>query len=67
MYEQIKEEDLDVAICKAEKISKEQCRLLYIIKSYNDDDAELYYIDENGLVGSWEEIIAIFDNGIRTL
>lgn len=67
MYEQIKEEDLDVAIFKAEKISKEQCRLLYIIKSYNDDDAELYYIDENGLVGSWEEIIAIFDNGIRTL
>lgn len=66
MYEQIKEEDLDVAIFKAEKISKEQCRLLYIIKSYNDDDAELYYIDENGLVGSWEEIIAIFDNGIRT-
>ncbi|PWN59152.1 hypothetical protein [Chryseobacterium oncorhynchi] len=66
MYEQIKEEDPDVAICKAEKISKEQCRLLYIIKSYNDDDAELYYIDENGLVGSWEEIIAIFDNGIRT-
>lgn len=66
MYEQIKEEDLDVAIYKAEKISKEQCRLLYIIKSYNDDDAELYYIDENGLVGSWEEIIAIFDNGIRT-
>lgn len=63
----IKEVDLESALGKAKKISKNECNVIYVIKSFDEDcQDEMYYIDDNGLIRSWEELIATFDNGIKT-
>ena len=62
-----KETELTAAISKAKTKSKNFCTLLYVIKSIDPEtDEEVYYIDDNGLIRSWEELIAIFENGIKT-
>ncbi|PWN62401.1 hypothetical protein C1631_022820 [Chryseobacterium phosphatilyticum] len=61
-----KENELSVALEKAKKISKNTCSVMFVIKSIDKEtDDEVYYIDDNGLIRSWELLIATFDNGIR--
>ncbi|REC39838.1 hypothetical protein [Chryseobacterium sp. 5_R23647] len=62
-----KENELSAALDKAKKQSKNDCSYLFVIKSLDPDtDEDVYYIDDNGLIRTWEELIAIFENGIRT-
>lgn len=62
-----KENELSVALDKAKKQSKNYCSMFFVIKSIDQEtDEDVYYIDDNGLIRTWEELIAIFENGIRT-
>ncbi len=35
------------------------------VKSINDENEQVYYVDENGLIRVWEELIATFENGVK--
>ena len=39
--------------------------MLHVIKSINDENEQVYYVDENGLIRVWEELIATFENGVK--
>lgn len=57
--------ELDEALKEAEKLSNKNSIVLHVIKSINDENEQVYYVDENGLIRVWEELIATFENGVK--
>lgn len=57
--------ELDEALKEAKKLSNKNSLLLHVIKSINDENEQVYYVDENGLIRVWEELIATFENGVK--
>lgn len=57
--------ELDEALKEAKKLSNKNSIVLHVIKSINDENEEVYYIDENGLIRVWEELLATFENGVK--
>ena len=49
----------------AKKLSNKNSIVLHVIKSINDENEQVYYVDENGLIRVWEELIATFENGVK--
>lgn len=52
--------ELDEALKEAKKLSNKNSIVLHVIKSINDENEQVYYVDENGLIRVWEELIATF-------
>ena len=57
--------ELDEALKEAKKLSNKNSIVLHVIKSINDENEQVYYVDENGLIRVWEELIATFENGVK--
>ena len=57
--------ELDEALKEAKKLSNKNSIVLHVIKSINDETEQVYYVDENGLIRVWEELIATFENGVK--
>ena len=57
--------ELDEALKEAKKLSNKNSIELHVIKSINDENEQVYYVDENGLIRVWEELIATFENGVK--
>ena len=57
--------ELDEALKEAKKLSNKSSIVLHVIKSINDENEQVYYVDENGLIRVWEELIATFENGVK--
>ena len=57
--------ELDEALKEAKKLSNKNSIVLHVIKSINDENEQVYYVDENGLIRVWEELIATFENGVN--
>lgn len=57
--------ELDEALKEAKKLSNKNSIVLHVIKSINEENEQVYYVDENGLIRVWEELIATFENGAR--
>ena len=57
--------ELDEAFKEAKKLSNKNSIVLHVIKSINDENEQVYYVDENGLIRVWEELIATFENGVK--
>ena len=57
--------ELDEALKEAKKLSTKNSIVLHVIKSINDENEQVYYVDENGLIRVWEELIATFENGVN--
>lgn len=57
--------ELDEALKEAKKLSNKNSIVLHVIKSINDKNEQVYYVDENGLIRVWEELIATFENGVK--
>ncbi|PWN59950.1 hypothetical protein [Chryseobacterium oncorhynchi] len=63
----ITEINLEKALKKAEKISREHSTKIFVIIGFDeeeDDSEPCYHIDENGTTRIWEEVEAIYENGI---
>ena len=58
-------QELDEALKEAKKLSNNNSIVLHVIKSINDENEQVYYVDENGLIRVWEELIATFENGVK--
>lgn len=58
-------QELDEALKEAKKLSNKNSIVLHVIKSINDENEQVYYVDENGLIRVWEELIATFENGVK--
>lgn len=61
----LKFSELDEALKEAKKLSNKNSIVIHVIKSINDENEQFYYVDENGLVRVWEELIATFENGAK--
>ena len=57
--------ELDEALKEAKKLSNKNSIVLHVIKSINDENEQVYYVDENGLIRVWEELIATFEDGVK--
>lgn len=57
--------ELDEALKEAKKLSNKNSIVLHVVKSINDENEQVYYVDENGLIRVWEELIATFENGVK--
>ena len=57
--------ELDEALKEAKKLSNKNSIVLHVIKSINDENEQVYYVDGNGLIRVWEELIATFENGVK--
>ena len=57
--------ELDEALKEAKKLSNKNSIVLHVTKSINDENEQVYYVDENGLIRVWEELIATFENGVK--
>ena len=57
--------ELDEALKEAKKLSNKNSIVLHVIKSINDENEQVYYVDENGLIRVWEELIATFENCLK--
>ena len=57
--------ELDEDLKEAKKLSNKNSIVLHVIKSINDENEQVYYVDENGLIRVWEELIATFENGVK--
>ena len=57
--------ELDEALKEAKKLSNKNSIVLHVIKSINDENEQVYYVDENGLIRVWEELIATFENDVK--
>ena len=57
--------ELDEALKEAKKLINKNSIVLHVIKSINDENEQVYYVDENGLIRVWEELIATFENGVK--
>ena len=57
--------ELDEALKEAKKLSNKNSIVLHVIKSINDENEQVYYVVENGLIRVWEELIATFENGVK--
>ncbi len=56
-------QNLDEALNFAEKKSESDNTVLYVIKSLNEKNERVFYVDTNGFVRSWEIMISTYENG----
>jgi hypothetical protein len=58
-------EDLYEALNFAQKESEKKSVVLHVIKSFDDKNKPVYYVDDNGFLRSWEKMEATYENGVK--